>query len=162
MVGDRLVQLTWTSGIGHVYDRATLRPEATFTYPGEGWGLTFDGEHLVMSDGTPELRRLDPTTFAEIDRVTVTDGGVAVDELNELEHVDGLIYANVWHSPDIAVIDPSTGIVREWIDTASLRPAATAADGDAVANGIAYDAISGALYVTGKRWPVLYEIERPA
>jgi glutaminyl-peptide cyclotransferase len=159
-VGDRLITLTWTSGVAHVYDRATLAPITTFTYPGEGWGLTFDGRRLIMSDGTTELRMIDPVTFAELDRITVTAGGAPVDMLNELEYVDGLIYANVWKSPDIAVIDPTSGVVRSWIDTTALRPADTLGDVDAVANGIAYDAVGDRLFVTGKRWSALYQIER--
>ncbi len=160
-VDDRLLQLTWKSGVGHVYDRTTMAEVDTFTYAGEGWGLTFDGRRLVMSDGTSRLRFLDPETFAEVGTLEVTDDGVSLERINELEFVQGLIYANIWKRPDIAVIDPATGTVLAWIDTTSLRPAETLDDPDAVANGIAYDPTGDRLFVTGKRWSTLYEIARP-
>lgn len=152
----RLIQLTWTAGVGFIYGRDDLRPRATFSYPGQGWGLTHDGHHLVMSDGSSTLRFLDPETFEEHRQVRVTDGGVPVRNINELEYVGGEIYANVWKTDRIAVIAPESGRVTGWIDLGELpRPE----DRGAVANGIAYDAGDGRLFVTGKLWPSLFEIE---
>jgi glutamine cyclotransferase len=153
----QLIQLTWTTNVAFVYDLATFEPRRPFTYPGEGWGITHDGRRLIMSDGTPSLRFLDPQTFRELGRVTVRDGGAAVDELNELEYVDGLVYANVWLTDRIAMIDPGSGTVTGWIDLAGLLPARDRAGAD-VLNGIAYDAAGRRLFVTGKLWPRLFEI----
>ena len=158
---DRLVQLTYRSGIAFVYDLATFEPRRTFTYRGEGWGLASDGTRLIMSDGSAELRFLDPETFAELGRVTVTDGGRPLEDLNELEVVGGAVYANVWFEDRIAVIDPSNGQVTSWIDlrglAARMMPPPDAASG-AVLNGIAYDAAGRRLFVTGKLWPRVFEI----
>jgi len=154
--GPHLVQLTWETGIAFVYDRATFKLLRTFTYQGEGWGLADDGRQLVMSDGTPTLRFLDPVTFAVTRRVTVTDGRVAIDRLNELEAVDGLIFANVWLTDRVAIIDPVDGHVVGWLNLADLVPSGTS--GNAVLNGIAYDSSGKRLFVTGKLWPTLYEI----
>ncbi len=154
--GSQLVQLTWDTNIGFVYDRATFKQVRTFTYRGEGWGLADDGSRLVMSDGTPALRFLNPETFAELGRVRVLDGPTAVDDLNELEVVKGEIFANVWLTDRIAVIAPATGKVIAWLDLKGLMPAQ--ADGNAVLNGIAYDAARDRLFVTGKLWPRMFEI----
>ena len=154
--GSQLLQLTWETNIGFVYDRATFKPLRTFTYKGEGWGLADDGTRLVMSDGTPELRFLNPQTFAETHRVRVLDGGVAVDDLNELEVVKGEIFANVWLTDRIAVIAPATGRVIAWLNLKGLMPGQ--ANSDAVLNGIAYDAARDRLFVTGKLWPRMFEI----
>ena len=154
--GPDLVQLTWETGIAFVYDRGTFKLLRTFTYQGEGWGLTDDGHQLVMSDGTSTLRFLDPMTFAVTRRVTVTDGRLAIDRLNELEVVDGLIFANVWLTDRVAIIDPADGHVVGWLDLADLVP--SGASGNAVLNGIAYDSREKRLFVTGKLWPTLYEI----
>ena len=154
--GPNLVQLTWDTNIGFVYDRASFRLLRTFTYAGEGWGLADDGRQLILSDGTPALRFLDPATLSEARRVTVRDAGVAVDDLNELEVVGDLVYANVWLTDRIAVIAPADGRVVAWLDLKGLAPAVSSAD--AVLNGIAYDAAAGRLFVTGKLWPRLFEI----
>jgi glutamine cyclotransferase len=154
--GPNLVQLTWETGIALVYDRATFKLLRTFTYQGEGWGLADDGRQLVMSDGSSTLRFLDPVTFAVTRRVTVTDGPRAIDHLNELEVVDGLIFANVWLTDRIAIIDPADGRVVGWLDLADLVP--SGASGNAVLNGIAYDSSAKRLFITGKLWPTLYEI----
>jgi glutaminyl-peptide cyclotransferase len=154
--GSQLLQLTWETNIGFVYDRATFKPLRTFTYKGEGWGLADDGTRLVMSDGTPELRFLNPQTLAETSRVRVLDGGVAVDDLNELEVVKGEIFANVWLTDRIAVIAPSTGRVIAWLNLKGLMTGQ--ANPDAVLNGIAYDAARDRLFVTGKLWPRMFEI----
>ena len=157
LVGDSLVQLTWQSGVGFVYDRATFQRRRTFTYKGEGWGLASDGTRLVMSDGTSTLRVLDPKTFAVTARLQVREAGRPVPQLNELEFVKGEIYANVWQSERIARISPKTGEVLGWIDLRGLLPPHEAARVD-VLNGIAYDAAGDRLFVTGKLWPRLFEI----
>ena len=152
-----IVQLTWQSEMGFVYDLATFEPVKTFGYPGEGWGLTHDGTRLIMSDGTPTLRFLDPASFKETGRLTVQDGSLPVDGLNELEWVKGEVYANVWQSERIARIDPKTGRVTAWVDLSGLLPARDRPGTD-VMNGIAYDADGDRLFVTGKLWPRLFEI----
>jgi glutamine cyclotransferase len=157
--GPNLVQLTWDTNIGFVYDRATFKPLRTFTYRGEGWGLADDGSRLVMSDGTPTLRFLNPETLMETGQLRVLDGGAAVDDLNELEVVKGEIFANVWLTDRIAIIAPSTGRVTAWLDLKGLMPGQ--ADRDAVLNGIAYDAARDRLFVTGKLWPRMFEIRVP-
>ncbi len=156
--GSNLIELTWKSHVGFVYDRFSFRLLRTFPYPGEGWGLTHDGQHLILSDGTAVLRLLDPTTFLQVGRITVTDRGRPVLNLNELEYVHGEIYANIWQTGRIARISPRTGNVLAWIDLAGLLPAEQRANGDAVLNGIAYDSKHDRLFVTGKLWPQLFEI----
>jgi len=154
--GPQLIQLTWETNIGFVYDRATFKQLRTFTYKGEGWGLADDGTRLVMSDGTPTLRFLNPDTLAETGSVRVLDGPMAVDRLNELEVVKGEIFANVWLTDRIAVIAPATGRVVAWLNLKGLMQAP--ANTDAVLNGIAYDAARDRLFVTGKLWPRMFEI----
>ena len=154
--GGRLIQLTWETNVGFVYDLQTFEPVRTFPYAGEGWGLTQDGRRLILSDGTTALRFFDPGSFQETGRVVVTDAGRPVDDLNELELVDGLVYANVWLTDRIAMIDPASGRVAGWIDLAGLLP--RRGTGDDVLNGIAYDAGRRRLFVTGKLWPRLFEI----
>jgi glutamine cyclotransferase len=154
----RLYQLTWKNGVGHVYDATTLTPLDSFRYDGEGWGLTTDGTALIMSDGTARLRFLDPTTFAVIRDVTVRDHGSALSQLNELEYVDGMIYANVYQSDWIVRVDPDSGAVLEWIDLAGLLPERDRTPTTDVLNGIAFDEASGHLLLTGKRWPWLFEV----
>ena len=155
--GSRLVQLTWDTNVGFVYDLETFAQTRTFSYAGEGWGLTQDGKRLILSDGTPTLRFLDPETFRVTGTVIVRDGSVPVEDLNELEYIDGEIYANVWTTDRIAIISPATGVVSRWINLEGLMPRA-ATTGDAVLNGIAYDAGRRRLFVTGKLWPRLFEI----
>jgi glutamine cyclotransferase len=155
--GSALYQLTWQSGLAFVYDRRTLALRRTFTYPGEGWGLTRDGAALIMSDGSDQLRVLEPATFAERRRVSVTAAGVPVRRLNELEYVRGEIFANVWQTDYVARIDPASGRVNGWIDLRGLLSPGEAAAAD-VLNGIAYDDAGHRLFVTGKLWPKLFEI----
>ena len=159
MRGSTLVQLTWQSHIAFIYDRFSFRELDTAKYTGEGWGLTTDGKALIMSDGTAQLRYLDPQTFRELRRVTVKDHGRPVTYLNELEWVKGEIYANIWYSDRIARISPATGKVLGWIDLAGLLPQNERTDPQAVLNGIAYDAEHDRLFVTGKLWPRLFEIK---
>lgn len=153
-----LVQLTWQSHIGLVYDRASFRLLRTFHYDGEGWGLTHDTKSLILSDGTAELRFLDPETFKQVRRLTVKDHGKAVTKLNELEFVHGEIFANVWYSDRIARISPADGRVLGWIDLKGLMPRDELSSDQAVLNGIAYDAQHDRLFVTGKLWPKVFEI----
>ncbi|SEJ21439.1 glutaminyl-peptide cyclotransferase [Frateuria terrea] len=156
----RLVQLTWQDHQGFVYDLATLTPLAKFTYPGEGWSLTTDGTHLLMSDGTPTIRILDPRTLQQVGRIDVTADGKPLANLNELEWVKGQLYANVWLTDRIARIDPASGKVIGWIDLAGLgpKPDSLPDPNNDVLNGIAYDAVDDRLFVTGKCWPKVYEI----
>lgn len=156
-VDERLIQLSWREGTGYVYELATLAPAGTFAYTHEGWGITYDGQHLLVSDGTATIRRLDPTTFAEIGRFEVRDGDLPVEQLNELEMVRGQLWANVWQTDRIVRIDPVGGRVLGWLDLAGLLPAAESAGAD-VLNGIAYDEARDRLFVTGKLWPTLFEL----
>jgi glutamine cyclotransferase len=158
--GSTLVQLTWQAHKGFVYDRFSFALIRTFNYTGEGWGLTHDDKQLIMSDGTADLRFLDPKTFRETGRIHVTSqNGQPVEDLNELEYVRGEIYANIWHSDRIARVSPRSGKVLGWIDLTGLRDQSTLSNPDAVLNGIAYDSKDNRLFVTGKLWPKLYEIK---
>jgi len=157
--GHKLVELTWQSHVGFVYDLATFQKQGEFHYPGEGWALTQDGHRLIMSDGTAELRFLNPITLKEEGRLKVTDNGHPVANLNELEWVKGEVYANIWQTDRIARIDPKTGHVVGWIDLSGILPNGERTPGQTdVLNGIAYDAQHDRLFVTGKMWPKLYEI----
>jgi glutamine cyclotransferase len=157
--GSTLIQLTWQNHIALVYDRFSFQLLRSFPYSGEGWGLTQDGKSLILSDGTNTLRFLDPITFRLLRRVTVTDHGLPITQLNELEYVHGQIYANIWHSDQIARISPATGKVLGWIDLTGLLPADQRSSQEAVLNRIAYDPIHDRLFVTGKLWPKLFEIK---
>jgi glutamine cyclotransferase len=159
IVKDKVIQLTWQSHIGFVYNLSDFKLLQQFSYPGEGWGLTSRGNELFMSDGTAEIRVLDATTLKEKRRFTVRDGAAPVDQLNELEFVEGELFANVWQTDRIARISPETGKVVGWIDlTGLLSPVYRRQDG-AVLNGIAYDSIHKRLFVTGKLWPNIFEIQ---
>ncbi len=161
--GDRLIQLTWRSGTALIYARRDIRPSGQFRYDTEGWGLTHDGEHLIMSDGSATLYFLDPVTFSEVRRVDVRDHRGPVRFLNELEFVGGQVFANVWQSSDIVRIDPADGRVTGVIDLSELVARMATEPGADVLNGIAYIPGSGRLLVTGKQWPRLYAITlRPA
>jgi glutaminyl-peptide cyclotransferase len=155
----RILELTWQSHRGFVYDRGTFKLRRTFDYPGEGWGITNDGRRIFMSDGTPEIRVWNPTTLQEERRFTVRDGANPVEFLNELEYVRGEIYANVWQTDRIARISPTDGHVTGWIDLAGILSPADLAGGANVLNGIAWDAAGDRLFVTGKLWPKLFEIQ---
>jgi glutaminyl-peptide cyclotransferase len=152
-----LIEITWQSEIGFVYDINTFERTRTWSYKGEGWGLTQDGTRIIMSDGTSELRFLDPETLKETGRITVRDARGPVERLNELEYVKGEIFANVWTTDRIARISPKDGRVTGWIDLAGLLPASERAGAD-VLNGIAYDGAGDRLFVTGKQWPRVFEI----
>jgi glutamine cyclotransferase len=156
--GDRVFQITYQDGRAFVYDAHTLHVVAEHTYAGEGWGLAHDAHALILSDGTSVLRFLDPDTFALERTLSVVDGAAPVERLNELEVVEGELFANVWMSDRIARIDLATGRVTGWIDLAFLRARLGLTELQAVLNGIAYDASARRLFVTGKLWPSLYEI----
>ncbi len=153
-----LYQLTWKNGVGIVYDLGSFEVQRTFQYDGEGWGLTHDGKNLILSDGSATLRFIDPKTFEVVKELEARDNGAPVTRLNELEYIAGEIWSNVWYDDRIARISPSTGAVIGWIDLATLYPR-DGRDSDAVLNGIAYDSAAKRLFVTGKNWPQLYEIE---
>jgi glutamine cyclotransferase len=159
VMGNRVYQLTWRSRVGFVYDKESFALLRQFNYSTEGWGLTHDHRHLIMSDGSATLRFLDPETFAESHRVAVGDFSAPVRHLNELEHVRGEIYANVWQTDRIARIAPQTGQVVGWIDLKGLLSPEDRRRSVGVLNGIAYDAEDDRLFVTGKLWPRLFEIE---
>ena len=157
--GNRIIQLTWQSHIGFVYDKNSFELLQEFNYSTEGWGITHDGTRLIMSGGTSTLHFLDPQTFEEIGQVEVFDNDGPVTRLNELEYVQGEIYANVWQTDRIARIAPETGRVVGWIELGGLLTAEDCSQPVDVLNGIAYDADNGRLFVTGKLWPKLFEIE---
>ena len=158
--GDRLYQLTWKSGICFVYDKSTFELQVQFTYSTEGWGLTHDGEKLIMSDGTNIIYFRDPNTFREIGRIEVNDSTGPVHYLNELEYIKGQIFANVWQTDRIARIDPKSGKITGWINlTGILSQTDRLHHRVGVLNGIAYDAVTDRIFVTGKWWPKLFEIK---
>ena len=160
LLDGKIYVLTWRSGAGLVVDAETFKPERTFKYQGEGWGLTHDGERLIMSDGTSELRFLDPETLEETGRLEVTHKGKPLRKLNELEFIKGEIFANIWQSDAIVRIDPETGKVTGILDMRGLLSDEERRRGQTdVLNGIAYDAEENRLFVTGKNWPKLFEIE---
>jgi glutamine cyclotransferase len=159
-IGGRVVTLTWNNGVGFVWNAADLSQTSQFAYAGEGWGLTHDGARLILSDGSPALRFFDPETFAETGRVPVTLNGRPVRQLNELEWIDGEVWANVWQTNYIVRIDPASGHVVGIIDLSGLLPAGAVKDpNDDVLNGIAWDEKNRRLFVTGKNWPSLFEIK---
>jgi len=157
--GNKIIQLTWQSNIGFVYDKNSFELLQEFNYSTEGWGITHDGERLIMSDGTSTLHFLDPQTFEEIGQLEVFDNDSPVTRLNELEYVQGEIYANVWQTDLVARIAPGTGRVIGWVELGGLLTAEDRSEPVDVLNGIAYDAMTDRLFVTGKLWPKLFEIE---
>lgn len=157
--GDRLFQLTYMNGVAFAYDPKTFKQLTSYHYSGEGWALTHDGKRLIMSDGSSALRLLDPATFQEQSRLTVRDGARPVSNLNELEWIEGEIWANIWMQEIIARIDPRSGQVKSWVNLQGLRAQAGCSDACDVLNGIAYDAARKRIFVTGKYWPKLIQIE---
>jgi glutamine cyclotransferase len=157
--GNELIQLTWTSHTALVYNLKTFQFIRTFHCPYQGWGLTQDGKDLIESDGSSTLHFIDPATFQTVRNLKVTADGKPVTQLNELEYIHGVIYSNVWHSNRIARISPVTGKVLSWIDLSGLLPPGTVTNPEAVLNGIAYDPVHNRLFVTGKLWPKLFQIE---
>ncbi|HEX2763196.1 MAG TPA: glutaminyl-peptide cyclotransferase [Allosphingosinicella sp.] len=156
--GDEIRSLTWQGGTGFRWGIRDLKQRGSFRYPGEGWALTRDSKNIYMSDGTAQLRVLDPKTMGELRRINVTWEGKPVERLNELEWVKGEIFANVWMTPRIARIDPKSGRVKGWIDLSPLVAEHSPGDPDSVLNGIAFDAANDRLFVTGKNWAKLFEI----
>ena len=161
-IGDTLFSLTWQHGIAHRWDAHTLRPRGRLRYRGEGWGLATMERELILSDGSADLSFRDPASFAERRRITVRANGREIRNLNELEVVEGRIWANVWMTGFILVIDPADGAVTHVLDLRPLVAEIGGADPDAVLNGIAYDAATRRLFVTGKLWPTMFEIRVPA
>jgi glutamine cyclotransferase len=157
--GPNLYEWTWQSHVGFIYDRFSLRKIREFTYTGEGWGMTRTPTEIVTSDGSSTLRFRDPETFKEVRHIVVRDGKQAVEQLNELEYIKGEIYANVWHLDRIARIAPLDGHVIAWINLAGLLPEDQKVNAESVLNGIAYDAQHDRLFVTGKQWPAIFEIQ---
>jgi glutaminyl-peptide cyclotransferase len=156
---NQIISVTWKTGIGFRWNLTTFAPVSRFTYKGEGWGLTQDGSNLILSDGTPTLRFLDPETFAERKRVSVTLNGQKIAALNELEWVKGRIFANVWQTNVIVVINPESGVIERVLDLTPLVNASGRSSGGDVLNGIAYDAKTDRLWITGKNWPTLFELK---
>lgn len=156
---DLIIQLTWRERVGLVYDQESFELLSTFQYPTEGWGITYDGTRLIMSDGTSTLHFWDPETFEEVGQVEVASQAGPVTWLNELEYVDGLVYANVYQTDLIAMIEPETGQVTGWIDLTGILGSEIPSGSGNVLNGIAYSEQDRRLFVTGKRWPLLFEIE---
>jgi glutamine cyclotransferase len=157
ILGDTIIQLTWQSHIGFVYDKHSFELLRNFSYPTEGWGLTNNGSTLIMSDGTATLYFLDPETFEKVGQIEVHDDAGPVANLNELEYVHGQVYANIWGQDKIAVINPQTGQVSGWIDLTGINKQETQGK-NMVLNGIAYDVESDRLFVTGKMWSQLFQI----
>ena len=155
VVDGSLVQLTWQNNIGFIYDKETFGLQGNFSYVTEGWGLTYNGSELIMSDGTSNLTFLDPVTFQKTGQVSVHDGNTSVTNINELEYVKGDVYANIWHQQKIAIINPQTGMVKGWIDLTGIYQSNNTEE---VLNGIAYDSQTNRLFITGKDWPNLYQI----
>lgn len=159
LLNGKIYQLTWQHHVGFIYDAQTFERTGQFNYTGEGWGLTTDGQSLILSDGSNQIRFINPTDFHVTKTINVVDGAHPVEQLNELEYVNGEIYANVWHDNRIATIDPQTGHVNSWIDLNGLLQPGDVQDQEAVLNGIAYDQKNNKLYVTGKLWPRIFEIK---
>jgi glutaminyl-peptide cyclotransferase len=158
LLNGKLYQLTWQNKRGYVYDAKTFAPIDSFTYEGEGWGLATDGTSLIMTDGTDEIRFIDPATFKEQKRVAVRADGSRLTALNELEWVNGELFANIYQSDKIVRIDPVTGVVKQWLDFSGLLPSERRTPSTDVLNGIAYDSSTGHLLITGKKWPAMFEI----
>jgi glutaminyl-peptide cyclotransferase len=159
VLNNKIYQLTWQHERGFIYDAQTFEKIGEFTYSGEGWGLATDGQSLLLSDGSNRIRFIAPDSFQVTKTIAVLDGKIPVKQLNELEYVNGEIYANIWHKDRIAVIDPESGRVKAWIELGGLMPPGDVSDPEAVLNGIAFDQASNRLFVTGKLWPRLYEIK---
>jgi len=159
LYGNKIIQLTWQSHIGFVYDKYSFKLLQEFNYPDEGWGIAHDGKHLIMSDGTETLHFLDPETFEEISQIEVSANNIPVTRINELEYIQGEMYANIWQTERIARIDPLTGQVTGWINLKGILSPEDNNETVDVLNGIAYDAENDRLFVTGKFWPKLFEIE---
>ncbi len=158
VVNNTIIQLTWQSNIGFIYNKTTFALLGNFTYPTQGWGLTYDGKNLIMSDGTDNLYFLNPTTLQQTGQIQVHDGNTPIVNINSLDYINGEVYANIWLTNTIAIINPETGQVKAWINLTGL-PDENNSNPNAVLNGIAYDQQHNRLFVTGKDWPNLYQIK---
>ena len=158
VLNERITQLTYKTEVGFVYDQASFKQLRKFNYPGEGWGLTNDGQHIFMSDGSAQIRLWDANTLKETGRITVKDGAKEVEALNELEYIRGEIWANIWLTDKIVRFSPKDGRVTGWIDLAGILTPAERTGAD-VLNGIAFDSIGDRIFVTGKLWPKVFEIK---
>jgi glutamine cyclotransferase len=158
IVNNTIIQLTWQSNIGFIYNKTTFAVLGNFTYPTQGWGLTYDGKNLIMSDGTDHLYFLNPTTFQQTGQIQVHEGNTPVDNVNSLDYINGEVYANIWLTNTIVIINPETGQVKASINFTGL-PDENNSNPNAVLNGIAYDQQNNRLFVTGKDWPNLYQIK---
>ena len=156
---NRIIQLTWRAGIGFIYDPADFQLLRSFSYSFEGWGITNDGNHLIISDGTDRLYFLDPESYEKVREIKVTDNNTPVTRINELEYINGKVYANIWRTDRIAIINPDTGEVEAWINLEKLVAKAGGDNNIKTLNGIAYDGENNRLFVTGKLWPHIYEIK---
>ena len=158
LLGDKIYQLTWQNGVMHIYDRKSYKRLEQRHYKGEGWGLTTDGQWLYMSDGTPDIRVLDPKTLEVKRRIGVMCNGTSLPYLNELEWIDGKIWANVYTLDQIVIINPESGVVEKFIDLGGILPQSERTVTTDVLNGIAYDSENGRIFVTGKNWSKMFEI----
>ena len=158
LLGGKIYQLTWKEQVCLIYDAKTLQQTGTFNYDGQGWGLANDGKYLYLSDGTYSIRVIDPATFQVVKRLGVKQGRSKVDQLNELEFVKDELWANIWYQDQIVRISPKTGEVLGWIDATKLWPMSKRPTKEHVLNGIAYDAVTDKIYMTGKNWPNLFEV----
>ncbi|MCA9735837.1 glutaminyl-peptide cyclotransferase, partial [candidate division KSB1 bacterium] len=159
--GMNFVQLTWLNGIGYIYEPDSFSLKNTFAYKRQGWGITYDGHFLIMSDGSDSLFYWDPISLIEIKALGVTFDGVPIEHLNELEFIDNQIWANIWKSDSIAIINPGDGIVATWLDMSGILSAGERTATADVMNGIAWDEITNAIFITGKLWPKVYQIQLP-
>jgi glutamine cyclotransferase len=156
---DKIIQLTLRSNTGFVYDKNSFRLVSTLQYPTQGWGITTDGEKLIMSDGTQTIHFLDPEYFNETSKIDIYDHEGPVNSINELEYINGLVYANIYQTEEIIVFDPTSGKVLQRIDCRKIIPNGFQGEQDNVLNGIAYDKQNDRYFVTGKRWPSLFEVK---
>ncbi len=156
---DKIIQLTWKSKTGFVYDKSTFKLLTTLKYSTQGWGITTDNEKLIMSDGTQTIHFLDPEYFNELSKIEVYDNDGPVNNLNELEYINGLVYANIYLTEEIIAFDPKTGKVLKRIDCRKIVPNGYQSEDDNVLNGIAYDKDNNRYFITGKRWPSLFEVK---
>ena len=156
---DRLIELTWKSHTGFIYNKDSFELLQSLSYPTEGWGITFDSKRLIMSDGTSTLYFWDPDTLQTIGSIQVHDGNTLINNINELEYIDGKIYAIIWLTNNIAVINPDNGLVTGWIDLSGILPAQNYTSPENILNGLAYDSTDNRIFITGKLWPYLFEIK---
>ena len=159
LLDSTIYQITWREGVAHLYDVPSLKERSAIQYSGEGWGIATDGKWLYMSDGTDKIYKLDPATFKRVSTIAVTFNGQSLGMINEMEWIDGKLWANIYLTDNIVVIDPATGQIEGLLDFAGLLSEAEMESTTDVLNGIAYDEVTGRIFITGKNWPKLFEIE---